>query len=350
MTAIVGLALGQKPIPAEHRLDYAPHQLPKPQAAGMLDFDYISRRPEPSVVAIVYPFTADHKQKYYFGNKEVFIPVIIAEGIPENMTRKIIKLADARSGMLDFDYISRRPEPSVVAIVYPFTADHKQKYYFGNKEVFIPVFSDMDVAMRKHQEATVLVRVNTDYLNNIVCKNADGVCEGVAIGGDRYPGTTFIDHLLRTRTASAKESRSAEIDTREPPSSTIYSDEVKHRLSKQHRLQERGRRLRRSLDRRRQIPGNHLHQPSTQVRDNTDYLNDIVCKNADGVCEGVSIGGDRYPGTTFIDHLLRFEADPNVKMLVLLGEVGGVEEYHVCRAIRDGLIKKPMFEQAGENN
>ncbi|KOB56773.1 ATP citrate lyase, partial [Operophtera brumata] len=64
--------------------------------------------------------------------------------------------------------------------------------------------------------------------------------------------------------------------------------------------------------------------------------------NADGICDGVAIGGDRYPGTTFIDHLIRFEADPNVKMLVLLGEVGGVEEYHVCRAIRDGLIKKPM--------
>jgi ATP citrate (pro-S)-lyase len=28
------------------------------------------------------------------------------------------------------------------------------------------------------------------------------------------------------------------------------------------------------------------------------------------------------------------QADPNVKMMVLLGEVGGVEEYHICDAIK----------------
>ncbi|OWR45192.1 ATP-citrate synthase [Danaus plexippus plexippus] len=74
----------------------------------------------------------------------------------------------------------------------------------------------------------------------------------------------------------------------------------------------------------------------------SNELNNIISKEADGVCEGVAIGGDRYPGTTFIDHLMRYEADPNVKMLVLLGEVGGVEEYHVCRAIKDGRITKPL--------
>lgn len=29
----------------------------------------------------------------------------------------------------------------------------------------------------------------------------------------------------------------------------------------------------------------------------------------------------RYPGTTFMDHLLRYEADPDCKMMVMLGEV-----------------------------
>lgn len=37
----------------------------------------------------------------------------------------------------------------------------------------------------------------SNELNNIVARNSDGVYEGVAIGGDRYPGTRFIDHLLR---------------------------------------------------------------------------------------------------------------------------------------------------------
>ena len=40
--------------------------------------------------------------------------------------------------------------------------------------------------------------------------------------------------------------------------------------------------------------------------------------------------------------LSRYEAEPEVKMLVLLGEVGGTEEYKVCEAIKTGAIKKPI--------
>lgn len=37
----------------------------------------------------------------------------------------------------------------------------------------------------------------SNELNNIISKATDGVYEGVAIGGDRYPGTTFMDHIMR---------------------------------------------------------------------------------------------------------------------------------------------------------
>ncbi len=37
----------------------------------------------------------------------------------------------------------------------------------------------------------------SNELNNIISRNSNGVYEGIAIGGDRYPATTFIDHLLR---------------------------------------------------------------------------------------------------------------------------------------------------------
>jgi len=75
----------------------------------------------------------------------------------------------------------------------------------------------------------------------------------------------------------------------------------------------------------------------------SNELNNIIAHASNGVCEGVAIGGDRYPGTTFIDHLLRYQNDPEIKMLVLLGEVGGVEEYQVCTALKDGTITKPLI-------
>ncbi|TRM59576.1 citrate synthase-like protein [Schizophyllum amplum] len=62
--------------------------------------------------------------------------------------------------------------------------------------------------------------------------------------------------------------------------------------------------------------------------------------------EGIAIGGDRYPGSTFIDHLMRYEKDENCKMLVLLGEVGGVEEYRVVEAVKSGQITKPIVAWA----
>ena len=78
----------------------------------------------------------------------------------------------------------------------------------------------------------------------------------------------------------------------------------------------------------------------------SNELNNIISQCTDGVYEGIAIGGDRYPGTTFIDHLLRYQAEPECKMLLLLGEVGGVEEYRVIDAVKNGIITKPIVAWA----
>jgi ATP citrate (pro-S)-lyase len=74
----------------------------------------------------------------------------------------------------------------------------------------------------------------------------------------------------------------------------------------------------------------------------SNELNNIISKATNGVYEGVAIGGDRYPGTNFMDHIMRYQADPQIKMIVLLGEVGGTEEYDVCDALKEKRITKPL--------
>lgn len=74
----------------------------------------------------------------------------------------------------------------------------------------------------------------------------------------------------------------------------------------------------------------------------SNELNNILARNTNGVYEGIAIGGDRYPGSTYIDHILRYQHNPNVKMIVLLGEVGGEEEYKVIEALRSKQITKPV--------
>lgn len=56
----------------------------------------------------------------------------------------------------------------------------------------------------------------------------------------------------------------------------------------------------------------------------------------------MAIGGDRYPGSTFTDHILRYQNDPRIKMIVLLGEVGGDEEYKIVEALKKKVITKPL--------
>ena len=68
----------------------------------------------------------------------------------------------------------------------------------------------------------------------------------------------------------------------------------------------------------------------------------IIARNADGIYEGIAIGGDVYPGTTLLDHLLRYEANPKVKMMACLGELGGTDEYDIVDALKDGRLTKPL--------
>jgi len=75
----------------------------------------------------------------------------------------------------------------------------------------------------------------------------------------------------------------------------------------------------------------------------SNELNNIICRNSDGVYEGVAIGGDRYPGSRFLDHFLRYQDDAGAKILVLLGEVGGTDEYELINAVKSGRVTKPVI-------
>ncbi|MCP4763295.1 MAG: ATP citrate synthase, partial [archaeon] len=69
----------------------------------------------------------------------------------------------------------------------------------------------------------------------------------------------------------------------------------------------------------------------------------VLHRNSDGVYEGIAIGGDRYPGSTLVSHLLRYEQNPDIKFMMMLGEVGGIKEYEVVEALEAGKITKPLI-------
>ena len=68
----------------------------------------------------------------------------------------------------------------------------------------------------------------------------------------------------------------------------------------------------------------------------------IISRNSNGIYEGVAIGGDRYPGSNMLDHIMRYEANPEIKMIACLGELGGTDEYRIIEALKAGKITKPL--------
>eukprot|EP01035_Chromulina_nebulosa_P054020 gene54020-73928_t len=108
---------------------------------------------------------------------------IIAEGVPESQTRLIIKHAAEKGvGLIG---------PATVGGIKPGC------FRIGNTGGMLD-----NIIMSKLYRAGSVAYVSksggmSNELNNIVARNSNGVYEGVAIGGDRYPGSLFLDHLLR---------------------------------------------------------------------------------------------------------------------------------------------------------
>src|SRR5437762_13654448 len=61
----------------------------------------------------------------------------------------------------------------------------------------------------------------------------------------------------------------------------------------------------------------------------------------------VGIGGDPVVGSSFIDILERFEADPETELIVLVGEIGGDEEEKAARYVQEHVTKPVLAYIAG---
>ncbi len=66
-----------------------------------------------------------------------------------------------------------------------------------------------------------------------------------------------------------------------------------------------------------------------------------------GVTTCVGIGGDPVPGTSFIDCLRAFEADPETKAVMMIGEIGGSAEEEAAEFIKSSMSKPVVSYVAG---
>jgi len=63
----------------------------------------------------------------------------------------------------------------------------------------------------------------------------------------------------------------------------------------------------------------------------------------------VGNGGDLIPGSTFVELLPLFEADPETRAVVIIGEIGGIEEELAAEYIKSQVSKPVVALIAGKN-
>ncbi|CAF96059.1 unnamed protein product, partial [Tetraodon nigroviridis] len=151
MTAIVGMALGHRPIPNQ-----------PPVAAHTANFLLNSSGSTSTPASSRTASFSENRAKVESSpvkKAKTGAPIAKATTLFGKHTKSIVWGMQTRAvqGMLDFDYVCSRLEPSVAAMVYPFTGDHKQKFYWGHKEILIPVYKNMSEAMKKHPDVDVLI-------------------------------------------------------------------------------------------------------------------------------------------------------------------------------------------------
>ena len=66
-----------------------------------------------------------------------------------------------------------------------------------------------------------------------------------------------------------------------------------------------------------------------------------------GVTTSVGIGGDPINGSSFLDHMMRFQEDPETEVVVMIGEIGGPQEAEASRWIKENMTKPVVGYVAG---
>ncbi|KAI1716194.1 ATP citrate lyase citrate-binding domain-containing protein [Ditylenchus destructor] len=327
MTSIVGAALGVRPLPQASVTPHTTGQFllaPERHTGGT-----VSRQPSENMTATVNGEAVSSKTR---STKTKTATEVSLEGLHtlfEKNTKAVIwgQQTKAIQGMLDFDYVCKREQPSVVASTYPFTGDHRQKFYFGQKEILVPAYKSMEKAFKTHPDATVMITFAS--MRSVY----DTVIEAL-----HFPQLKVI--AIIAEGVPENQTRKIIRLAREKGVTIIGPATVGGIKPGCFKIGNTGGMMDNILASKLYRPGSVAYVSRSGGMSNE--LNNILAHNTDGVFEGVAIGGDRYPGSTYTDHILRYQADPRIKMMVLLGEVGGEEEYKIVQALKEGRITKPI--------
>ncbi len=228
--------------------------------------------------------------------------------------------------MLDFDYVCGRETPSVACIVNP-SRSGLHKCFFGGKQILIPMYRTIPEAIENHP--------NTDVMINFASSRSSFATTKEALETPQIKTIAVIAEGIPERRARELAVLAEKLDK-----IIIGPATVGGLKAGAFKIGNTGGTVENIISSKLYRPGSVGFVSKSGGMSNEMY--NLVSQNSDGIYEGIAIGGDMYPGSTLLQHLLRYEKNPNIKILTCLGEVGGLDEYNIVNAIKEGKLTKPL--------
>ncbi|KAM3330373.1 hypothetical protein ACQJBY_026958 [Aegilops geniculata] len=228
--------------------------------------------------------------------------------------------------MLDFDFLCGRETPSVAGIINP-GSDGFQKLFFGQEEIAIPVHPTIEAACNAHPTADVFI--NFASFRSAAASSMSALKQPtvrvVAIIAEGVPESD-AKQLISYARANNKV--------------IIGPATVGGVQAGAFKIGDTAGTIDNIIQCKLYRPGSVGFVSKSGGMSNELY--NTIARVTDGIYEGIAIGGDVFPGSTLSDHILRFNNIPQVKMMVVLGELGGSDEYSLVEALKQGKVQKPV--------
>jgi ATP citrate (pro-S)-lyase len=233
----------------------------------------------------------------------------------------------ATQRMLDFDYVAGRDTPSVAAIVNPTGSDGFCKLFFGKREILLPMYKSLQRAAETHPDVDVMI--------NFASFRSAAASTEEALEIPQIRTVVVIAEGVPERRAKLIRAKAQRLGK-----TVIGPATVGGIKAGSFKIGNTGGTIENIVESKLHRPGSIGFVSKSGGLSNEEYY--TIAMNTDGLYEGIAVGGDMYPGSTLLEHLLRYESIPEVKMLVCLGELGGSGEYDIVEALEQGRITKPL--------
>ncbi|HEY8992970.1 MAG TPA: citrate/2-methylcitrate synthase [Candidatus Microsaccharimonas sp.] len=230
---------------------------------------------------------------------------------------------------MDYDYLIDRKEPSIVAIIA--SGRKRERYFWGESEVSIPVFSSIDqLSSTKRSKIAIVINVQSARRVLSSTKLAFELLANLKIV------TIFAEQTPESHTVQLiKLSKQNDVLMVGPSSVGML-------IPGYAKIGAIGGTQHSQLSSAGILEGGNTAVVSTSGGIVNELILTVIRAGL-GVSFALALGGDRYPITTPAEAMMMAQSDPQTERIVFFGELGGVDEYEIVSLMDEGKLTKELI-------